>query len=124
MENQKKKLNQLEALKKDVKKDKTLNSKQRNLLKSEINQNIDDVLSEYIYHTQDSIQKSFNKAPTFIRISNINPRFRINNNNSRIQLDFELDGWGQNGLHEILKNLKFPYYRRAVLLNGNLIYER
>ncbi|MBM0656964.1 hypothetical protein JMN12_10475 [Capnocytophaga genosp. AHN8471] len=118
------KLNQLEALKKDVKKDKTLNSKQRNLLKSEINQNIDDVLSEYIYHTQDSIQKSFNKAPTFIRISNINPRFRINNNNSRIQLDFELDGWGQNGLHGILKNLKFPYYRRAVLLNGNLIYER
>lgn len=75
--------------------------------KGEIKEEKNNILYNTPYHSQDEYQQSFNKASTY---------FRLVGNNSQIRLDFECDGYLQNWLHLLLKNLKFPYN------NGRPVY--
>ena len=63
------------------------------------------------YHQQTESQKKLNQASTY---------FIFNNNGSNITLDVIGDAWLQNGIHKAIKDFKFEYdYKKIVLWGGH-----
>ncbi|MFJ1492192.1 polymorphic toxin type 23 domain-containing protein [Capnocytophaga canis] len=83
----------------EYKKDNPLELSKRDWRKS-IRRMKKDLLNEFPYHSQDNLQKSFNRASNFLRVQK---------DMHSIRLDIESNGWFQNGIHNLINDFKFKY---------------
>ena len=83
----------------EYKKDNPLELSKRDWRKS-IRRMKKDLLNEFPYHSQDNLQKSFNRASNFLRVQK---------DMHSIRLDIESNGWFQNLIHDQIGDFKFKY---------------